>query len=468
MTQSGIDVKLYKNIGRNKEEKAELLSNSARTPNVIICLNSLHYLLNRDKLFDYVIFDEIETSLSVFVGSGIDKFGKQFMTPQNKQQNLLSLQSVIKNARQVIALDAFITTRWVNFTQSICPKDKHTILTASNPDNKVRKVIQIKGRNFQNTLKMIAENIIKGEKVFCFYPYKTGSATMPSMDAVMETIAYIVKDKTNNDFIRGEDYQCYNGDSDDIIKKEIGNVNEFWNNYKLVMCNNTITAGVSYIAENKFSKVYLFIAPFNLPRDITQVSMRCRQLTTDTIYTQFIGGSSQEAIADDTKDVNMSFYSKLYEDSINELLAPQRKSCDLFFMKAHFDVSQSAIVNQADKEVKDILEEIELNLSQLEYDAIQDLNDADAKDLMKEHLMSLNAKTSERYALRKFMFKKNFEENTPESIIREVWDNGMFKAIKLAHDAKTNEKSFENLLAKANNWDFFPEIEGEKLPRIVR
>lgn len=460
MTAANIDVHLYKNVGRYKEEKARLLADSEKTPNLIICLNSLHYLNDRDMLFRRVIFDECETSMSAFIGSGADKYGNVFMTPEAKQQNLIALKSIVKYADQVIGLDAFTTKRWTNLCQSVCPKEKHTILDADTPQEYTRKLIQLKGKKYENVLKMIADDITRGEKVFAFFPYKNGTKKVAGMESVLETIAYLVRQK-GIQFERGEDYQCYNADTDDKVKREIGDVNEWWDKYKLVMCNNSITAGVSYIANNKFSKVYLFVAPFNLPRDIAQVSMRCRQLVTNEVYIQFIDGATPEAYYDDTKEVNVSFYTQLHNDSMTEFFSPLKQTCELFFSKANFDVSASARSTKKAQEVADILEDIEQQISQIEFDALPDLVDEDAQELMRHHLVYQNARTSERYALRKWMFRRQFNDDTPTDVLKTIWDAGFYRAVTEAKKAQDEPQSFENLLAKANNWDFFPVVDGE-------
>ena len=467
MKEMDIEVSLYKNIGRNKQEKAQLIADSWKNKNIIICLNSLHYLLNRDMLFQHVIFDECETAMSAFVGSGSDKYGNVFMNTEDKRNNLMALKSVIDYADKVIGLDAFTTKRWTNLCQSICPKSQHTILTASKPQTYTRKLIQLKGNKYENVLSQIANDIANNEKIFVFFPYKNGSKKVASMETIMETIAYLVRQK-GIDFERNRDYQCYNADSDDKIKKEIGNVNEFWNEYKLVMCNNSITAGVSYIAQNQFSKVYLFVAPFNLPRDIAQVSMRCRQLVTNEIYIQFIQGLEPDAYPDDSKDVNISFYTSMLNDTITEFQSPQRLTCELFFSKANFDVSQSAQATKKSEEVADILEDIQQQISQLEYDQLDLLSDNMAQNMMKDHLQFQNAKTIERYALRKWMFNRLFNEDTPKLVLKNIWNNGLYTAVCETRKAKENDKSFENLLAKANGWDFFPEIDGSKRARDIK
>jgi len=485
MTNRGIRVSLYKDIGHNKTEKAELLCKSSVCRNIIICLNSIHHLINRDEEFNYLLFDEVETTMSAFVGSGIDKLGKEFIRPVIKQKCLSVIQQNIQSAEKVIALDAFLTQRYINFCKAIDPemdrmlrvkkKDgevvltarrKHIILNATPKEEPIRNVVQLK-TNVDGVLRQIANDICEGKKVFVFYPFKTGNKQNRSMDTTMEIIAYLVREKgVFPTFERGVDYQAYNSETDDKIRKEIGNVNEMWLDYQMVMCNNTITAGVSYVANNPFDSVYLMIAPFNNARDIAQVSMRCRQLVSKTIYIKYLGGETKDMFEDDTQLMNMSFYTQMYNDSIIEFLCPLKRAVELFFQKANFDVSQSAIQTEKEEALKDILENIELGMGEYEWDIIPDIEEVEGRELIKRHMTYADATTMERYMLRKLAFRKEFKDDADPNGMKYLWNEGLLKLVKEARNAKEDPASFENILSKANEWSFFPDFDYGRADKI--
>lgn len=458
-----IDVKLYKHLGRFKSEKKELLCDSSKSKNIIICLNSLHYLMDRDKMFDYIIFDEIETTMSAFAGSaGIDKFGKEFMKPTVKKTNLMVLKSLFQSAEKVIGMDAFLTKRYINLCELIDPTytKKHVVLNRTPRTETVRRIEQIKGAKMDGTLQKIAEEIANGGKVFVFYPYKTGDKQHRSMETTLEIIAYLVREKTGcDDFVRGVDYECYNGDTDEKVKDTLEEVNAYWSEMKLVMCNSTITAGVSYDDHNKFSSVYLFISGFSNPRDIAQVSMRCRQLETDVIYTQYIGGTKAEAWEDDTMLMDMSYYSQMYNDTVIENSAPLKKAVELFFTKADFDTSQSSALTLEDEVRKDVIEMIEANVAEYSWGNIPVLEADECEELVKRMLMYRDGTAMERCSVKKYSFNKLFKEDAPEEVKAVMWNEGLYKIVALAEKAKNDEKSFERLIAEANDWTFFPNID---------
>lgn len=461
-----IDVKLYnEHCGRFKSEKKELLGDSSKTRNLIICLNSLHYLTDRDKMFDYIIFDEIETTMTAFAGSaGIDKYGKEFMKPKIKKANLKVLATLFQSAEKVIGMDAFLTKRYINLCELIDPthKGEHIVLNRTPREEKVRRVEQIKGGKMDGTLQKIAEEIAMGGKVFVFYPYKDGDKQHRSMETTMEIIAYLVREKTGSDeFVRGVDYECYNGDTDAKVKDTLKDVNGFWGEMKLVMCNSTITAGVSYDSKvhQKFSSVYLFISGFSNPRDIAQVSMRCRQLETDVIYTQYIGGAEAEAWEDDTELYDLSYYTQMYKDTIIELSSPLKRTVELFFTLADFDVSQSTALTLDEEVRNDIVETIEANVAEKSWENIPDMEQGECEELVKRIYLYRDGTAMERCGLKKYSFNKLFKEDTPESVKASMWNEGLYKMVLMAEKAKQDEKSFEILLAEANEWEFFPEIE---------
>jgi hypothetical protein len=101
------------------------------------------------------------------------------------------------------------------------------------------------------------EKIKMGYKVFIFYPYKNESGRFKSM----ETTFNMITSST------GKKGVYINPDIDDLIKKELKNVIEFWKEKDFVITNNVITCVVNYDTED-FDYTYFFIANFNSMRDI--------------------------------------------------------------------------------------------------------------------------------------------------------------------------------------------------------
>ena len=110
LNQDGIDVFDYlKEKSKAKEQGALNVKDK-----LIIVLNSIHYLTERN--YEVLVIDEIETL--------IDKFMDDFMEQGVKKLKKTIRQyfvRLIRNAKKVILLDAFITTKTINLIKSIEP-----------------------------------------------------------------------------------------------------------------------------------------------------------------------------------------------------------------------------------------------------------------------------------------------------------------------------------------------------------
>ena len=87
----------------------------------------------------------------------------------------------------------------------------------------------------------------------------------------MQELALKIEEQTNKKGV------FYNAVSDDAVVKELIEVNKNWTKYDFIINNTKITVGVNF-DQKYFDRVYLFIAGFNLTRDIIQVSRRCKTL----------------------------------------------------------------------------------------------------------------------------------------------------------------------------------------------
>ena len=67
------------------------------------------------------------------------------------------------------------------------------------------------------------------------------------------------------------------------------------------MTNNKINVGINY-EKFDFDSVYLSIAGFSSPRDIIQVSYRCRHIKSNDIYISYLNTSSTNLIFKNEKN----------------------------------------------------------------------------------------------------------------------------------------------------------------------
>ena len=456
MKKQGIETTHYKTLG-NKQNKQFVLKYKEKTANLLICLNSLGYLCERDYMPDVIVIDEIETILSALCNSDTD-----FISIETKQNILRALKLLISCASKVICLDAFMTKRAIDFILSFDNEQElnNMIVYDTKLDKKkpVRNIIHVKG-DFDNMVKKIIKNILDGERVVLFYPFKKYFKEYDSMDGLIDKIKMLLNKNNYNGDV-DNDIIHYNGDSKQSRKNTIKDVNLNWENKKLVVFNTIITAGVSYSNPNAiFDKSYMVIAPFNSPRDIAQVSYRFRMLTTNDIYLHYTKGKKPDAWENDTSKINMVEYTNLFKNSMVEFKSPLRQTLMLFFKRCNYDIKQAIKEIGLENAIKNN-EEASDDLSDIySFDKIPTINESSFKEIIQRQVLGDDIDTEEILSIRKYVLVSHFKKETPDDIYKNIWDNDKMNIVKIVHNAVTDEKSFESKLAKENDWEFFPYIE---------
>jgi hypothetical protein len=393
---------------------------------LIICQNSLHYV---KKTFPIVIIDEIETLLLKFQGEFIDKNG-------NKKNSWINFLNIIKNAEKVILLDAFITTKTLNFIKNF----NSDIVIYERPEEITpRTVIFIKSMK-QQILKIL-EDLKAGKKLFIFYPPKRASKRAISMADLYE----MLKEEG------GASGVFYNADVDEEIKKGLENVNQTWKSEQLVITNTCITCGVNYDLED-FDAVYLFITKYSSPRDVIQVSYRPRTIKDNKIYCCFLkSGIVQQSWHNDKLHMECSIYNKLYDDCLTEFKSPLINTFHFFCEKAgykqEFD-EVDKISNKIEKAYKKMKDKYNFGF---DYDKIEDIKNNEV-DLLQNKIFDKTATFADKMRLKKYFFNVNFKRNSDKSILASIWnkqDMPIFEKI----DKLIEPTHFLNLLKDLNGWE---------------
>ena len=406
-----INVCHYLNLTTKQKQMGEL----NKEDRLIIVLNSLHYLKNR--MFDVVVIDEIETLLDKFLG---DFMEGDDLTKQLKLKIWNQLKFMLKNARKVIFLDAFITNKTINFIKSLEPTATiHTYIRINEPQTRTIHYM----KDFEMTLHDAIAKIKSGSKIFIFYPYKRDCGDWIFS---MEKVYNMICDQTGRKGI------FYNADVGDKTKAGLKDVNSAWADKSFVLTNNIITCGVNYEGLD-FDYKYLFIAPFNTPRDIIQVSYRARHLSTGIIKVCYMGKMNQSnAWLSDCAKMNCPIYTALYNSILVEKKAPLKRAFQLFCVKAHYKqiVDETEICKAIKQEVQDELEKQQMGFT---YASIEDITYDSVKDIQQACLAQI-ASMSDKMMLQKYFYKKEFIETAiTHDNLAEGWDANFgffFKQLK--------------------------------------
>ncbi len=446
-----IEVKHYLNDFSKKEKDAGCFNDVSK---LMIVLNSIHYL--KDKQFETIVIDEIETVL--------DKFNGDFLEQGDKHLKKMIWDifcNLLKNAKKVILLDAFITMKTIKFINSI---DKDYASSCNiykrifEPQTRTIKY----NKSIEMTLNDIIEKIKNGNKVFIFYPYKKNSGLYSSMEEVFN----MIKDQTKSE---GE---MYNADVDDTTKKQLKDVNDSWKDLQFIITNNILTCGVNY--ENKdFDYKYIFVASHNSPRDLIQVSYRVRNLLSGIINVCYMGIMNQtNSWVCDKVRMDDKKYNSLYDSIIIEKKAPIKKSFSLFCNKANYiqEIDSREINEQIELEIKVLLGKYQSGYT---FNTIETIDNSQA-EIIEQLCMSQNATLYDKISLRKYYFIKQFTDdainvsfenssggihiyNLENNMLAFIWDQGFNSFFDNLRNLLSNNDNLFNKIKELNKLDtLFP------------
>ena len=432
--------------GFTKKEKADGIFDTINR--LIIVANSLHYI--KQKTYDCVVIDEIETMIDKWEGSFINSFS-------HKLASWNSWLNIFKNAKKIILLDAFITTKTLHFIESVGIANYTVFERAVEPTT---RHIQYHS-DLATTLKLILDDVRAKKKVFIFYPYKDGKATHPSM----MTLANIIEKECD---LPANRVKFYNADIDDKAKDDIKDVTVSWCDIDVVITNNIITCGVNFdtdIVAEQFDKKYLFIAAHNSPRDIIQVSYRARALKDNIIHVCFLGRMVQNAVWEDDTETVMKgcpVYKQLYRDILIEKKSPIRKTFSLLCNKAHYRQHPEK-KNQIRDELTQTVESLQRKHNiDIDFTRIDNITDDYAEHIRQRIIMN-DATTLEKMRLKKYQFLQNFTEESLDllytdedhgvvSFVEYMWKNNLITFVDKVYEESNRPDNVFKTVQKAFKW----------------
>ena len=253
-------------------------------PRIIVQLESLHMLEKNFKIrmYDLIVLDEIESILYHFDSLTIAQYSSNTF-------DLLYLLCMNKTTK-IIGMDADLDLRTIEYIKDIDPNYKLVVNKYVNNDIKI--IITHNKNYFIDKIKKDLED----KKNICII-----SLSIKLLYQI-EEILIDLKIK----------FIIHTRDADDKFKKELEQVNTFWNKYQVVMYSPVISCGVDF-TNLYFDSVYSIINPSAAsPRVYKQMLGRIRNMKSDTILTL-------------TQSLSQSLDSKLY--NYNEMIG-YFKYCD--------------------------------------------------------------------------------------------------------------------------------------------
>lgn len=421
------EIKISYYLDFNANEKKNQILNEQQ--NLIIVLNSIHYL--KEKKYGVVVIDEIETL--------IDKFLGDFM--KMKKQIWEAFKYIILNAEKVIFLDAFITSKTLNFIKNLEGGSISPVIYQRVNEPSTRTVEIMKGE--QIMINDIITNIKNNKKCFIFYPYKNASKNGNIIS--MEGLSTLIEKET------GKNGVYYNADVDDKVKGGLKDVNKSWKDFDFIITNNIITCGVNYERKD-FDFAYIFIASHNSPRDIIQVSYRARFLSSENIKICYMGAMNQpNTFQIDKYEIGCPIYEKLIDSILVEKHSPLKKTLQLFCNKAHykFEINEKVLSADLKKYISELVSNCEVGFS---YSMIVDI-DFRYAEVIQQNIFSQTATMLQKIMLQKYFFQLTFKESADQIKIINDYDDNDISIIEHAWNENLSFFFSKNceLLSNPNN-----------------
>lgn len=438
---------------------AELKTERYKKSKMLINCESIHY--TQKQKYEIVVIDEIETLFNTFYTTSTHK--------TNINKNWQTLKQHIKNAGKVIILDAFITSKVIDFIKGVDPTEQITII-GTNKKPQERKIYTFKKNksvdsNLRQWIGKIIEKVKEDKKVFIFYPYGTKSST--NYKNILEIQGMLQRAMPSKNIL------TYYGDQGAEREKELLDVNTYWKEADIVLCNSKITVGVNFDICDWFDSVFLSVAGFSDARDVVQASYRLRNIKSNDIYLLWLSSWKPKYNYDGTIDyIKCPIFRNLQEQLFIEKTAPVQDAFKQFCSLCNYTFTD--ISPQVDKYLEKILDDIfTLKLNIANYENIRDTADGDGENMVEcikrieNRIFTSSSSLEDKLIYRKYHFKSLFIDGTPEDIIKDLWNSSTQNLIQ-PYTEYMNKKTPVNDLLDILDCDKIEEaIEKELSPEAV-
>ena len=374
---------------------------------LICCFPSIKN--TRDAVYDTVVIDEIETLIMMARG------GEGCPGAQVINLNWIRFKDIIKNAKKVYVMDAFLNIRTQNLLQAIDPQPSKSIITPGVPIK--RTFVKYKGNS--TWLYNLGEKLKAGENIFVFYPYKNANRTYPSMFQVVNILMKLAN-------LPMEDFICYHADQPDSIKETTGDVHNTWKNKRCVICNTSISVGVNFDLKY-FDCIFAHWARWVSHRDFFQNLYRCRYLKSNEIHLVITGNAFNSPFMH--ADLECPIYKQLLKEIKRE--ENTKGSLDVFkYYATRCNIQTQVGVKQVDKTVRKLISNL-INESEcvFRWNRIKDISYQRMENNMEKIINNWTDSIDNVLEVRKYRFREHFHEETPDEVLESLWNSNKFSLI---------------------------------------
>lgn len=404
----------------------------------------------RDNDYDLIVMDEIESLFLSFLNDTTHKGKRRF---NRYLENYETFYNCLINSKKVFMMDAYISTRTINFIKSIQGDNLHIIRTNNNnPQNRnIHNYVDIHkkgGMGIYPWILDIIKDLKEGKKLYIYYPHKQGKGSL-----LKKGIIDIKQLLMISSGLSDKNFRVYMSDSEH--KKDLMNVNKVWgrDEIKCILTNSSISVGVSYDNDDeskRFDRIYIAYETFITPRDIIQTSARIRNPRDKNIrFVKMLGlgetlnnfeiqppapfllpnkGKVEDTIENDEDiDILYSTLEELHKSLLLEYDSKCLECLNFFFKISGFKIVKATKGNVEYREkyrqiVGECKEKDEYNFNLWEYDNIENIGVLKLEELEKKQIEG-TIKIDEVLQIRKYYHDINFDEEVDNKIKKSYWES---------------------------------------------
>ena len=416
------------------DEKRDNLKNINR---LVISMESLHYLRKNHRLlkdenivenYDLLVIDECESNLTSHICYETNT--------KNQDENIQVFDNLLKNSNKIIFCDAFLTRKTINFISNNkipCVVYNYKRKMDDRKAVKVHPVLKTneKGKKVYDEdillTKYLMPSLLKGEKNYVFVSSK---ARLLDWKKILERN------------FQDKNIICYTGGS------SVKNIRQKWSEADCVLTTSTITVGINFDIPDVFDNVFIYASCrcCNLVSDMFQSHYRVRHLKNNLLYYYIssfgpntILDTNYHDIIDKINHKEEYFKSKCLDfkttpDSVFQLKLDNdyQKNISIMDMERVFNrylfmcgykIIEEKNINLEIKELQEemsrefLLEDIEINEEDYEYEDIPELLPEDYTVLINKKKHNEQLSEMEMYQIDKYIFKKCFIDHDDNDVL---------------------------------------------------
>ena len=249
-------------------------------------------------------------------------------TIQNRTMICDILELLIKKAKYIIVLDADFGQRSFNFLKEIRGAPPKVLINKIDP---VKRRVFLFSNKYDLREKQILEDIKQNKKI----------VIVSLIKGIVDNLFTVISEHNKNTKVIR-----HTSMTDDKLKQELININDFWIQYQVVIYSPTIDAGCDFNKEH-FDRMYCYISSNSAPpRAFLQMTGRVRSLTENNIRVYY--------------DISMNY-------TANNLYIPTTKEIEEFKINQNNKYNVGIVKNDENGDIRIIKKSVYTDLFSVNY-----------------------------------------------------------------------------------------------------